>query len=87
MLDFRLREVKFQLDGVWYSVIFRTVPLGRVRDVEVYCSTSESGAYSLSKAKVSPQNTTALQALQMFWGEFMFDVNQLLRKIRKQNSA
>lgn len=80
MIDFNLRNIAFQLDGVWYTVTFRTAPLGRVKDVKVLCSDHESGFLYPSRAKVIPQNITAADAVKMFGGEMVSDIKFRLQQ-------
>ena len=74
MLDLRLRLITFEMNGVWYSVRFRPAAFGRVKDVAISCSNKEYGFFYPCNAKIVPQNTTAAQALTMFWGEMVNDI-------------
>ena len=74
MLDLRLRLITFEMNGVWYSVRFRPAAFGRVKDVAISCSNKEYGFFYHCTAKIAPQNTTAAQALKMFWVEMVNDI-------------
>ena len=85
MLDFAMREISFEIDGTWYSITFRTASFGRVKDVSISCSDRDHGFfYPCCSANVKPQNTTAVQALGMFWGELWFDIRLTLRQLYRQ---
>ena len=81
MIDTRLRNISFKLDGTWYLVTFRARLFGRVSDVKIRESRTRFGYYYPCDAKIDPQDTTACEALAMFWGAVAQDTRTVLRRV------
>ncbi len=76
-----LRSISFELDGTFYLVTFRAQPFGRVSDVKIRQSKTLSGFYYPCKAKIIPQNITALEALAILRGNAAQNVTDALRRV------
>lgn len=81
MIDLRLRNIAFKVEGVWYSVSFRPKLFGRVADVKVRKGTGAAshGFYVDCDIEIDYQNISAMHALKMFWQSVCSDIKAFLR--------
>lgn len=79
-MDFRLRNINFEMDGTWYMVTFRTRLSGRITDIKISKSSSRTGYYYPCGAKIDPQYIPAVEALDMFRRSLAGDIRAVLRR-------